>query len=72
MPVQDSVTESVDCTVDALDVKVAMLGAAGLTVTVTNALVVAPPPPITVSVYVVVDVGLTLVLASLHDTVPTP
>jgi hypothetical protein len=41
--------------------------------TVTVALFVAlPPAPVAVSVYVLVDPGVTFVLALLHDTAPTP
>jgi hypothetical protein len=46
MPVQDSVTESVDCTVDALEVNVAMPGPS-VTVAVFVAL---PPDPVAVKV----------------------
>jgi hypothetical protein len=52
---------------------VGLAGGAGVPLTVTVAVrVVLPPAPLAVSVYVVLVVGLTVALALLHETAPTP
>ena len=70
IPVHDNVEDCPAVIVVGLAVNDPIVGTAvTLTVVVTVAL---PPAPVAVIVYVVVDAGLTVVLALLHPTLPTP